>query len=94
MTTLHIEHPIHDFALWRTAFDRMADARGRAGVRSVRVAQPVDDPHYVVVDLDFADVERASAFLTFLQTSVWSTPDRSPALAGAITTRLLETASA
>lgn len=93
MTTLHIEHPIHDFAMWRTAFDRMADARERGGVLSARVAQPIDDPHFVVVDLDFADVERATAFLTFLQTSVWSTPDRSPALAGAITTRLLEPAT-
>jgi hypothetical protein len=94
MTTLHIEHPIHDFALWRGAFDRMAGAREQGGVLSARVAQPVDDPHYVVVDLDFPDVERARAFLQFLQTSVWSTPDRSPALAGAITTRLLETAPA
>jgi hypothetical protein len=94
MTTLHIEHAIHDFTMWRNAFDRMADARERGGVLAARVAQPVDDPHYVVVDLDFADVERATAFLAFLQTSVWSTPERSPALAGAITTRLLEPASA
>ena len=92
MTTLRIEHPIHDLAMWRNAFDRMADARQRGGVLSARVAQPVDDPHYVVVDLDFADVDQAKAFLTFLQTSVWSTPDRSPALAGAITTRLLQAA--
>jgi len=91
-TTLHIEHPIHDFAMWKTAFDRMGDARDRAGVLSARIAQPVDDAHYVVVDLDFADAARATAFLGFLRASVWSTPERSPALAGDITTRILEPA--
>jgi len=91
-TTLHIEHPIHDFALWKAAFDRMADARERAGVLSARIAQPVDDARYVVVDLDFDDAERANAFLGFLRANVWSTPERSPALAGDITTRILEPA--
>jgi hypothetical protein len=94
MTTLHIEHPIHDFAMWKAAFDGLADARDRAGVLSARVAQPVDDAHYVVVDLDFADAERATAFLGFLRANVWSTPERSPALAGAITTRILQPVSA
>ena len=60
---------------------------------SARVAQPVDDAHYIVVDLDFADAEQATAFLGFLRANVWSTPERSPALAGAITTRILEPAS-
>ena len=92
MTTLHIEHPILDFAMWKAAFDRMADARDRAGVLSARIAQPVDDTRYVVVDLDFADAERATAFLGFLRADVWSTTERSPALAGDITTRILEPA--
>jgi hypothetical protein len=93
MTTLHIEHPIHDFAMWKAAFDGLADYRGRAGVLSTRVAQPVDDTQYIVVDLDFADAEQATAFLGFLRASVWSTPERSPALAGVITARILEPAS-
>ena len=93
MTTLHIEHPIHDFAMWKAAFDRLADARDRAGVLSARGALPVDEGHFVVVDLDFVDGERATAFLDFLRADVWSTPERSPALAGAITTRILEPAS-
>jgi len=92
-TTLHIEHPIHDFAMWKAAFDGLAGYRDRAGVLAARIAQPVDDQHYVVVDLDFADAERATAFLGFLRANVWSTPERSPALAGAITTRILEPAS-
>jgi len=91
-TTLHIEHPIHDFAAWKEAFDRMADARDRAGVLSARIAQPVDDARYIVVDLDFDDADSATAFLGFLRAKVWSTPERSPALAGDITTRILEPA--
>ncbi|HEY7989000.1 MAG TPA: hypothetical protein VIE19_07270 [Lapillicoccus sp.] len=94
MTTLHIEHPIHDFAMWKAAFDGLADVRERAGVLSARVARPVDDERYIVVDLDFADAERATAFLGFLRANVWSTPERSPALAGAIATQILEPASA
>ena len=94
MTTLHIEHPIHDFATWKAAFDRLADARDRAGVLSARVAQPVDDGHYVVVDLDFVDAA-ASDCVSRLPPGRWlsSTPERSPALAGAITTRILQPAS-
>ena len=93
MTTLHIEHAITDFATWRHAFARFADARQRAGVRAERVLQPVDDPHYVVIDLDFDAVAEAESFLRFLQTQVWSTPQASPALAGAVQARVLTRAA-
>lgn len=82
MTTLHIEHAITDYATWRTAFDRFADARRSAGVSAHRVKRPVDDDHYVVVDLDFPTAEQAQAFLTFLRSTVWSSADNAPALAG------------
>ena len=42
MTTLHIEHPIVDFDLWRRAFDSFAGARARAGVLSHRILRPLD----------------------------------------------------
>jgi hypothetical protein len=91
MTTLHIEHSIVDFATWRTAFDRFAEARAQAGVRAHRVQRPVDD-HYVVIDLDFDTAEQATRFLAFLRERVWSTPENSPALAGEVHTRVLEAA--
>jgi hypothetical protein len=59
-TTLHIEQFASTTSPWK-ALDRI-DARDRAGVLSAWIA-PVDDAHYVVVDLDFADAERATAFL-------------------------------
>ncbi len=82
MSTLHIEHPITDFETWTTAFDRFSGARRDAGVRAHRVLRPVDDPCYVVVDLEFDTDEAAHAFGTFLRTVIWAGPDNSPALAG------------
>lgn len=94
MATLHIEHGIKDFATWKAAFDRFSDKRAEAGVTAQRIHQPVDDPNYVVLQLDFATVEQARAFLGFLEQRVWSTPANSPALAGSPTARILVPAPA
>jgi hypothetical protein len=90
MTTLHIEHEITDLDTWRKAYDRFADRRRQAGVGAERVSQPVDDDHFVVVDLDFPTREQASRFLQFLQTAVWASREASPALVGPPRARLLE----
>jgi hypothetical protein len=90
MTTLHIEHPVTDLAVWRTAFDRFADRRRQGGVSAERVQQPADDDHYVLIDLDFPTREQAQGFLRFLETTVWTSREASPALVGAPRTRLLE----
>jgi hypothetical protein len=88
MTTLHIEHPVTDLAVWRAAFDRFAERRRQGGVAAERVQRPVDDDHYVVIDLDFATREQAERFLGFLQSTVWTSRDSSPARAGTPRTRL------
>lgn len=90
MPTLHIEHPITDFATWKAAFDRFSSARAKSGVREHRVQQPVDDAHFVVIDLDFATTPEAVRFLEFLRTQVWSSRDSSPALVGTPRTTILE----
>jgi hypothetical protein len=90
MRTLHIEHPITDFATWHAAFEAFADARRAAGVRAQRVQRPVDDDHYVLIDLDFDDVDAAEAFQHFLRTVVWNQPANSPALVGTPTTRIVQ----
>lgn len=94
MATLHIEHAITDFAVWRAAFDRFADRRAAAGVRAHRVQRPVDDARYIVVDLDFDTATEAEVFLGFLRTHVWSSRDTAPALVGAPRARVLEQAPA
>ena len=93
MATLHIEHPITDFGIWKAAFDRFAEARQNSGVCGHRVLRPVDDAHYVVIELDFPTAAQAESFLGFLRTRVWASPDNSPALAGTPQTRILEPVS-
>jgi hemerythrin-like domain-containing protein len=92
MATLHIEHPVTDFATWSEAFARFADARQQGGVRSARVQQPVDDPAYVVIDLDFDTVPEAEKFLAFLQENVWPSSQNAPALSGTPQTRIVQPA--
>src|SRR5579863_2852169 len=82
MATLHIQHPVTDFETWTSAFQRFADARRNAGVRAQRVQRPVDDPRYVVIDLDFDTTAEARSFQGFLTTQVWADPKNSPGLAG------------
>jgi hypothetical protein len=93
MPTLHIEHAITEFDTWKSAFNRFADVRRDAGVRSERVQRPVEDPNYVVIDLDFDSTEEAEAFLLFLNTKIWGTRENAPALAGAPETTILEPAA-
>jgi hypothetical protein len=90
MPTLHIEHPVTDLAVWQAAFDRFADRRRQGGVSAERVQRPVDDDHYVLIDLDFPSREQAERFLGFLESTVWASRDTSPALVGAPLTRILE----
>lgn len=90
MATLHIEHAITDLATWKTAFDQFEGARRDAGVRSHRIRQPIDDPNYIVVDLEFDTADQAQAFRGFLETVVWATPENSPALDGRPRTLVLE----
>jgi hypothetical protein len=90
MATLHIQHPVTDFDTWTSAFSRFADARLAAGVRAQRIHRPVDDPKFVVIDLDFDSPADAQSFRQFLTTNVWAHPENSPGLAGTPETMILE----
>jgi hypothetical protein len=94
MTTLHIEHSLTDFEVWQKAYASFADRRQEAGVRAERISRPIDDAHYVVIDLDFDTAAQANRFLGFLTTQIWATPRLSPALNGVPTTKILETVTA
>jgi len=93
MPTLHIEHPVTEFETWVSAFDRLADVRRQAGVRAHRVHRPIDDPCYVVIDLDFDTIEQAEGFLAFLKTKVWGNQANAPALAGDPLTMIVQPAA-
>jgi hypothetical protein len=90
MLILRLEHAIRDFDLWKAAFDRDPIHREESGVRSHRVLRPVDDPNYVVVDLEFerlADAERFQVSLAEL----WRSREAAPALVGTPQVRIVET---
>jgi hypothetical protein len=70
MWSVQIEHPIPDYDRWRAAFDRDPANREASGVRRYRVSRPVDDPNYVIVELDFDDRETAEAFVAKMR-GIW-----------------------
>jgi hypothetical protein len=70
MLTVQIEHPIREYAGWKAAFDRDPARREAAGVRRYRVYRPVDDPHYVLVELDFEVRDAAETFLVAMR-AIW-----------------------
>jgi hypothetical protein len=92
MYTLQIEHEITDFGVWKAAFDRDPVNRAASGVTTHRISRPVDDPHSVVVELDFEQRAQAEALLARLHAEVWNSSDAAPALLGAPKTRILESA--
>ena len=90
MTVLHIEHAISDFDTWKQAFDRDPINRKESGVSGHRIAQPVDDPNYVLLDLEFDSSGEAEAFLEALHEQVWRSREASPALGGTPQTHIVE----
>ena len=53
---------MRDFASWKEAFDADPVGREQGGVRRHRILRPVDDPLYVMVELEFATVDEARTF--------------------------------
>ena len=88
MIILHIEHPIRDFATWKKAFDSGIALRERSGVRRYQILRPVDDPNYVMIDLDFESTPAAEAFLSAMH-EVWRSATAA-VLAGGPQTRIVE----
>ena len=71
MYILHIEHPVVDFDGWKKAFDSDPVGREKSSVRRYRISRPVDDPRYVVIDLEFDTVIQAESLLAAMRV-VWS----------------------
>jgi hypothetical protein len=90
MPTLQFEHAIKDFEMWKAAFDRDPIDRRRLGVRRHRVYRPVDDPHYIVGELEFDTAAEAQACADALH-ELWNSRQAAPALLGAPQLRIVET---
>jgi hypothetical protein len=75
MPILRIEHPVPDFDAWKRAFDGDPIGRRQSGVRRYRILRPVDDPKYVMVDLEFDDAGEAESALAALR-DLWDRVQR------------------
>lgn len=70
MVILRIEHPVPDFDGWKKAFDSDPVGREKSGVRRYQISRPIDDPNYVMIDLEFDTSSQAEALLAAMRV-VW-----------------------
>lgn len=71
MYMLRIEHPVPNFAGWKKAFDSDPAGRIKSGVQRYQIFRAVDDPNYVMIDLEFNTPGEAEALLAAMR-QVWS----------------------
>jgi len=70
MTILHIEHPVPNYEAWKVAFDADPVGREKSGVRRYRILRAIDDPNYVMIDLEFDTEGEAEALLASMRV-IW-----------------------
>jgi hypothetical protein len=71
MPILRIEHSVPDFTGWKQAFDSDPVDRKGSGVRRFQVFRSVEDPNYVMIDLEFDSLRDAEGLLAKMR-QVWS----------------------
>jgi len=70
MPILRIEHSVRDFDGWKRAFDSDPVDRTKSGVRRYQVLRSINDPNYVMIDLEFDTQSEAEALLAAMR-EVW-----------------------
>src|ERR1700674_2954130 len=69
---VRIEHPVPDYDMWKNVFDTKGpELRARHGARGYEVLRPLDDPRYVMIDLDFDSRKDAEGFLAAMH-QLWA----------------------
>jgi hypothetical protein len=69
--TLRIEHEVPNYDGWKKAFENDPMDRQRSGVRRYAILRDVENPNYVMIDLEFDSREEAEALLAGMR-QVWS----------------------
>ena len=75
MPLLHIQHSVPNFDAWKKAFDSDPMDRSGSGVLRYHIHQSVSDPNFVMIDLEFDNVDQTEAFLRKMQ-RLWEGPGR------------------
>jgi ribosomal protein L35AE/L33A len=70
MVILRIEHPVPDYAGWKQAFDSDPASRRQSGVRRYQILRSLDDPNYLMIDLEFDSKTEAEALLAKMRV-IW-----------------------
>ena len=71
MYKLCIEHPVPSYEKWKQAFDSDPVGREKMRVRRYQILRPVDNPNYVMIQLEFDTDSDADALLNAMR-AVWS----------------------
>ncbi len=71
MIVLQIEHPVPDFDGWKRAFDNDPMNRKQSGVKQYKIFRQIDNPNYVVIELEFDNVHEAQVLLSALH-KLWN----------------------
>lgn len=74
MYILHIEHPVLNYNGWKQAFDSDPVGREKMGVQRYQILRPLDDPNFVMIDLEFNTASQAEALLAAMR-NVWKNVD-------------------
>jgi hypothetical protein len=67
---LQIEHKVPNFDGWKKAFENDPINRKKSGVRCYKIFRPIDDPNYVIIDLEFDNLGEAEDTLAALH-NLW-----------------------
>jgi heme-degrading monooxygenase HmoA len=63
MPHLIVRHKVQDYAQWKPVFDEHGSTRRASSSRGGQVFRSADDPHEVIVVLEWSDLESARQFV-------------------------------
>lgn len=66
MITLRIKHKIATYDGWKKAFDSDPINRKQSGVKQYRIYRPAEDDLFIIIELDFDNLEQAQSAQTAL----------------------------
>ena len=67
---LQIEHKVPNYDEWKKAFESDPINRKKSNVRRYKIFRPLDDPYYVIIDLEFDSLKEAEDTLDALR-NLW-----------------------
>jgi len=70
MVMLRVQHVVPNFEAWKRAFDSDPVDRQASGVRGYKIHRAIENPNFVVIDLEFSAIAEAQKFLEKLR-ALW-----------------------